>query len=89
VKAITRRVLRNQLLVGLGTPRRIRTVLEALQLVDDWSGNSSEQRAALQACKVVLAGDGDPETARGVSDRAPAAPTRRSLEGMTRPVKQW
>ena len=53
-------------LVGLGFPRRIRTVFEAYQFLDGWSGNSPEQRAAHKACKAALAGDIDPETARGV-----------------------
>ena len=53
-------------LVGLGFPRDIRTVFEAFQFVNEWCGNSPEQRAALQACKASLAGYIDPETARGV-----------------------
>ena len=53
-------------LVGLGFPRQIRTVFEAFQFVNEWCGNSPEQRAALRACKASLAGDIDPETARGV-----------------------
>jgi hypothetical protein len=52
--------------VGLGFPRKINTVVDAHQLLLDWCGNSPEQKAAMRACKAALAGDVDPETARGV-----------------------
>jgi Protein of unknown function (DUF982) len=54
------------ILVGLGYPRQIGRVFEAFQFPTDWSGNSSEQRAALRACKAALVGDVDPETARRI-----------------------
>ncbi len=37
------------ILVGMGYPRQIRSVFEAYQFLTDWSGNSPEQRAALQS----------------------------------------
>lgn len=52
--------------VGLGFPRQLNTVVDALQFVMEWGGNSPEQRAAMMACKAALAGDIDAETARGV-----------------------
>ena len=52
--------------VGLGFPRQINTVFDAYQFLLDWCGNSPEQKAAMRACKAALAGDVDPETARGV-----------------------
>ena len=52
--------------VGLGFPKRLATVVDAYQFLLDWCGNSPEQRAAERACKAALAGDIDPETARGV-----------------------
>ncbi|MEQ1955995.1 DUF982 domain-containing protein [Mesorhizobium sp. CN2-181] len=51
--------------VGLGFPRQINTVVDAYQFAQEWCGNSPEQRAAIRACKAALAGDVDPETARG------------------------
>lgn len=53
-------------LVGLGFPRQLNTVVDAYQFAQDWCGNSPEQRAAIRACKAALAGEVDPETARGV-----------------------
>ena len=52
--------------VGLGFPRQLNTVVDAYQFASDWGGNSPEQRAATRACKAALAGEVDPETARGV-----------------------
>jgi hypothetical protein len=52
--------------VGLGFPRQINTVVDAYQFLLDWCGSSSEQRAAMRACKAALAGDVDADTARGV-----------------------
>ena len=52
--------------VGLGVPRRLNTVADAYQFASDWGGNSPEQRAATRALKAALAGEIDPETARGV-----------------------
>ena len=42
------------------------TVVDAYQFASEWGGNSPEQRAATRACKAALAGEVDPETARGV-----------------------
>jgi hypothetical protein len=52
--------------VGLGFPRQLNTVVDAYQFAMDWCGNCPEQRAAIRACKAALAGEVDPETARGV-----------------------
>jgi len=52
--------------VGLGFPRQLNTVVDAYQFASEWGGNSPEQRAAIRACKAALAGEVDPETARGV-----------------------
>ena len=54
------------ILVGMGFPRQICSVVEAYQFLTDWGGNSPEHRAALRACKAALVGDIEPETARGV-----------------------
>lgn len=51
---------------GLGFPRQLNTVADAYQFLSEWCGNSPEQKAALRACKSALAGDIDPEVARGV-----------------------
>lgn len=53
-------------LVGLGFPRRLNTVVDAYQFAMEWAGNSPEQRAVVRACKAALAGDVDAETVRGV-----------------------
>lgn len=55
-----------RVLVGLGVPRQLNSVVDAYQFVADWFGNSPEQRAAIRACKAALAGDIDAETARGI-----------------------
>ncbi|WP_348640129.1 DUF982 domain-containing protein [Mesorhizobium sp. B3-1-8] len=52
--------------VGLGFPRQLNTVVEAYQFAVAWRGNSPEQRAAIRACKAVLAGDIGAETARSI-----------------------
>ncbi len=52
--------------VGLGFPRELHTVVDAYLFVQNWYGNSPEQKAAIRACKAALAGDIDAETARGV-----------------------
>ena len=52
--------------VGLGFPRQLNTVVDAYQFASEWGGNSPEQRAAIRACKAALAGEVEPETARGV-----------------------
>lgn len=51
---------------GLGFPRQLNTVADAYQFLQEWCGNSPEQKAALRACKAALAGDIDAEIARGV-----------------------
>jgi len=55
-----------RVLVRLGFPRQLNSVVDAYQFVTDWCGNSPEQRAAIRACKAALAGDIDAETARGI-----------------------
>lgn len=55
-----------RVLVGLGFPRQLNSVVDAYQFVMNWCGNSPEQKAAIRACKAALAGDVDAETARGV-----------------------
>lgn len=55
-----------RVLVGLGFPKQINTVVDAYQTFLEWCGNSPEQKAAMRACKAALAGDIDAETARGV-----------------------
>lgn len=53
-------------LVGMGLPVRIETVLEAYALLQDWPivGRNGSHTVALNACKAGIAGDIDPETAR-------------------------
>ncbi|WP_246677304.1 MULTISPECIES: DUF982 domain-containing protein [unclassified Mesorhizobium] len=41
-------------------------MVEAYQFAVAWRGNSPEQRAAIRACKAVLAGDIGAETARSI-----------------------
>ncbi len=55
-----------RVLVGLGFPRQLNSVVDAYQFVSGWCGNSPEQKAAVRACKAALAGDIDAETARGI-----------------------
>ena len=55
-----------RVLVGLGIPRQLNTVVDAYQFVMDWCGNSPEQKATIRACKAALAGEVDAETVRGV-----------------------
>jgi len=55
-----------RVLVGLGFPRQINTVVDAYQFLMDWHGNSPELKAAIRACRAAIAGDVDAETARGV-----------------------
>lgn len=53
-------------LVGLGFPRRLESVIDAYQFVTDWCGHGPDQDAAIRACKAALNGAIDAETARGV-----------------------
>lgn len=55
-----------RVLVGLGFPRQLNTVVDAYQMLLDWNGNSPEQKAAIRACKAALCGEVDAETARSV-----------------------
>lgn len=55
-----------RVLVGLGFPRQLNTVVDAYQFAMEWCGNSPEQRAAIRACKAALSGDVDAETARDI-----------------------
>lgn len=54
------------ILVGMGFPARIETVMEAYALLQDWpTANRSRAYAiALNACKAGIAGEVDPETVR-------------------------
>lgn len=53
-------------LVGMGLPVRIDTVMEAFALLQDWPDTSlnSARAIALNACKAGIAGEIDAETAR-------------------------
>jgi hypothetical protein len=54
------------ILVGMGFPVRIETVLEAYALLQDWpvANRNGAHAVALDACKAGIAGETDPETAR-------------------------
>lgn len=54
------------ILVGMGFPARIETVMEAYALLQDWpTANRSRAHAiALNACNAGIAGEVDPETVR-------------------------
>ena len=54
------------ILVGMGIPRRIDTVLEAYALLCDWpdSSRNGAHMVALNACKAGIAGKIDAETVR-------------------------
>lgn len=55
------------ILVGLGFPFQVNSVLDALDILSDWpGGRNPSQAAALNACRAALAGELDEETARGV-----------------------
>lgn len=55
------------ILVGLGLPTKVESVMAAYALLNDWplSRRNSEHSIALKACKAALAGEIDAETARG------------------------
>jgi hypothetical protein len=54
------------ILVGLGLPVEIESVMEAYTFLNEWppSRRKATHAIALKACKAALVGDIDPETAR-------------------------
>jgi hypothetical protein len=54
------------ILVGMGFPARIETVMEAYALLQDWpaANRSRAHTVALNACKAGIAGEVDPDTVR-------------------------
>ncbi|RRH95957.1 DUF982 domain-containing protein [Mesorhizobium tamadayense] len=54
------------ILVGMGLPVRIETVMEAFALLQDWlaANRSSAHAIALNACRAGIAGEIDAETVR-------------------------
>lgn len=54
------------ILVGMGFPAAIETVMEAYALLQDWpaSHRGGAHTAALNACQAGIAGEVDPETVR-------------------------
>jgi hypothetical protein len=53
--------------VGLGFPHQVDSVLDAYRILSEWHGpRGPAHTAALKACQAALAGDVDPETARGI-----------------------
>ncbi|NGN45107.1 DUF982 domain-containing protein, partial [Mesorhizobium sp. CGMCC 1.15528] len=55
-------------LVGMGLPVRIETVMEAYALLQDWpiACRNGTHAIALSACKAGIAGEIDPETVRSI-----------------------
>lgn len=55
-------------LVGLGYPLAIRSVIEAYRFLQEWPGAKGDpvSRLAMNACKAALEGAAGPETARGL-----------------------
>ena len=55
-------------LVGLGLPTKIGTVMEAYQLLADWPVHSRDgtHNFAFKACRAALTGEIEAETARGL-----------------------
>jgi hypothetical protein len=55
-------------LVGLGLPAKINTVMEAYQLLADWPVTAGDctHSFALNACRAALEGEIEAETARGL-----------------------
>lgn len=53
-------------MVGMGLPARIETVMEAYTLLQDWpaANRNSTHAVALNACKAGVAGEIDAETVR-------------------------
>ncbi|MFD1329018.1 DUF982 domain-containing protein [Mycoplana ramosa] len=56
------------ILVGLGFPAEIRSVLDACRYLSDWPPSSSDtaHSIALKACRAALRGEIEVETARGL-----------------------
>ncbi|WP_064713479.1 DUF982 domain-containing protein [Rhizobium bangladeshense] len=55
------------ILLGLGIPTEVRSVLHAYQILMDWrQGADRARNLALNACRAALSGDVDPEMARAV-----------------------
>jgi hypothetical protein len=55
------------ILLGLGIPTEVKTVMHAYQILMDWrQGDDRARNLALNACRAALHGDVDPETARAV-----------------------
>ena len=54
------------LLIGMGFPARIESVVEAYALLQDWPAASRNHThaVALNACRAGIAGEVDPETVR-------------------------
>ncbi|MDX8458072.1 DUF982 domain-containing protein [Mesorhizobium humile] len=54
------------ILVGMGLPVRLETVMQAYAVLQDWPAatRSNAHAIALNACKAGLAGDIEPETVR-------------------------
>lgn len=54
------------LLVGMGFPARIESVMGAYALLQDWPnpGGNRSHEVAFNACKAGMAGEVDPETVR-------------------------
>jgi len=56
------------ILVGLGFPAEVRSVMEAYRHLAEWptSLRDTAHSVALKACRAALRGDIEPETARGL-----------------------
>jgi len=56
------------ILVGLGFPAEVRSVMEAYRHLAEWptSFRDTAHSAALKACQAALRGEIEPETARGL-----------------------
>lgn len=54
--------------VGLGFPRQLNTAIDALQALDDLpsSYRGPAYETAVKACRAAIAGEVEPETARGI-----------------------
>ena len=56
------------IIVGLGLPREVNTVLEAYAILNEWppSKRNAAHAVALNACKAALTSEIEAETARGM-----------------------
>lgn len=56
------------IIVGLGLPREVKTVLEAYAILNEWppSKRNTAHTIAFNACKAALAGEIEADTARGM-----------------------